>query len=296
MSPHTTTDSLWLVGSGRSGTTWFQRILVYLTKGAMCFEPLHPDHVTVPHLQPPIEHTNKRPYIRANQSAPTWAAFIDAINTGVLHSPWLDVGYEASRWVWIGHRLRHWFTFPQVRVVKSIRATLLIGWLKQHLHLPVVFLMRHPCAVLASQARHGWYMNAHQFLEDRFLVADYLEPYVEYIRNIHDEWAHRAAFWAIENFVASRLARQFDIPIVFYEHLVLYPDETLLSLFNHLGYQWDETRWARGRANLIKPSVQKTFNRWRETMPPDLMHLILEIVHTFGISFYDENDLPHIST
>lgn len=285
-------QALWLIGSGRSGTTWLQRMLVHLLDGEMCFEPLHPDDVKLPPLQPPMRHTNSRPYIRATQPAPTWAAFIHTINAGRLHSPWLDLGYETSRWRWLFHRLRRRFHLPQMRVVKSIRATLLTGWLKQHLHLPVVILIRHPCAVVASQARLGWYMNAYQFLEESQLVEDYLYPHTRFIRNIQDEWAHCAAFWAIENLVASDCARQWGIPILFYEHLVLHPEETLRTLFNRLGYTWDEARWAKIRTQLITRTAQSTIDRWRQTLDAHVVRTILDTVHTLGVSLYDESSLP----
>ncbi|GAP62904.1 hypothetical protein ARMA_1327 [Ardenticatena maritima] len=284
---------LWLIGSGRSGTTWLQRVLATLLDGEICFEPLHPEYVNLPNLHPPIKHSNSRPYLRATQHAPSWATFVQIIQTGKVHSPWLDVGYTTSRWRWKWHRLQQMIRSPfQARIIKSIRATLLLGWLKSHFDVPIIFLIRHPCAVVSSQARLGWFMNAQEFLEDSLLVEDYLQPYVNQIAHLQGAWAHRAAFWAIENLVGMQLAQQFDIPIVFYEHLVCSPQETLQSLLHQLGYTWHEHRWRHVQHRLLRPASPKHLAAWRNTLDPQTIQTILEVVHTLGVSVYDEDPLP----
>ena len=69
----------WIIGDGRSGTTWLSRLINYRRHYRDMFEPIHPELVQQADFLQPLE------YVRPGQSYPQLERLIDLIVSGDKH-------------------------------------------------------------------------------------------------------------------------------------------------------------------------------------------------------------------
>ena len=134
-----------LAGTGRSGTTWVSHILNYRNDHRYIFEPFHPQKVSI------CGGFRYRQYVRPGNDDETYLAPAEAILTGRLRSGWSDA-----------HNRKLCAT---KRLVKDIRANLLLKWIHTSFSgIPIILLLRHPCAVANSRLRLNWGTHLDEFL------------------------------------------------------------------------------------------------------------------------------------
>ena len=284
----------WLVGSGRSGTTWLAGLLATARGTVQVFEPLHPGRAPLPvRLDPPLM-AGGRPYLRPGRRAPTWEALMDDIRGGVVGNRWTRFGHHRrTRWPslwWSGVR-------ADSRLVKEIRANLLIGWLAEAGRTRSALMLRHPCATVVSQERGGWGADLTPFLCDRDLVEDWLGPHVDWLRSLGTHRERLAARWAIENVVPLRQAAGgLPIAVVHYEDVVSDPVRATERLGAHLGIEPDATVLRRviGRPVGLRSgsSGVSSVSSWREKLAGREVQKILDVCWRIGITRYEESPLP----
>ena len=101
--------------------------------------------------------------------------------------------------------------------------------------MPIVLLLRHPCAVVASRLALGWKDNLIETMEQEELVEDFLLPMEAEIRAARDDFERHLFLWCIDNYVPLKQFGPGEIHLVFYENLLANPEEELRSLFGFLG-------------------------------------------------------------
>ncbi len=110
---------------------------------------------------------------------------------------------------------------------KEIRATFLIEWLIEHLNARIVYLVRHPYAVIASLRRRKNFWNEFgfeqhwRFFQQHVLLnprnQSLLQPYSSVIDHAQTQTAREAVMWAASHKVASAVLQKHGLPIFFYE-------------------------------------------------------------------------------
>jgi len=148
------------------------------------------------------------------------------------------------------------------RIIKDVDSNLRLGWLRsQFPHFPIVYIIRHPCAVASSRQRLGKeLLSIDGYLEEDALIADYLAPYVEALSQVRTPFEQAVAYWCIENYVPLRqIDEGLELVTVFYEDLVTDPDSALQHLFGALGQSPPRAAYE----SLAKPSL----TTWRENDP-----------------------------
>lgn len=193
--PPTANDAIVLAGSGRSGTTWIADVLGQLFRGRLqpIFEPLMPRwnsvirNLTGWHAP---EHFGSSYYLRPGDSHPRWRAHLESILQGRFRNYWTD--HERVTY------------FPDRYLIKFIRANLMLGFLAKEFAPRIVYVVRDPCAVVASRIANGWPVCIRDYLEQPDLVADFLEPYTRRIAMEDSLVGRHAIAWSIENRVAQR--------------------------------------------------------------------------------------------
>lgn len=275
-------NTVFLAGSGRGGTTWIAEIINYDNAYRFIFEPFSATHV------PLCRDFKRGQYIRPDDEAPAFIEPARIVLSGAFRNAWTD---------YYNHRL-----YSHQRLVKDIRANLFLRWLHRWFPgMPLVLLMRHPCAVVSSRLHLRWSDNLEEFLGQPQLMSDFLEPFRERIEACTDAVGRHTVRWCIENWVPLQQFKHGDIHLAFYEDFCDRPHRAIEGLFAYLRRPVNEKIFAR----LDKPSSQarrKTRKRpgselrsdsWRSHVTADQLHRVLDVLGWFGMdAIYNDAPAP----
>ncbi len=212
------TATLFLAGSPRSGTTWVAEMIVAGRNIRLVFEPFHSDEV------PLAGGFGRWRYLRPSNHDAAAVASARRIIAGSIRSTWTDRFNRA--------------VFPRQRLIKEVRANLLLGWLSAHVpNMPMALVMRHPLAVAASQQAVGWRFDAETqaLLDQADLLEDHLGPLRSVFEDARTPAEQAVAMWCAENYVPLRQFGRGQIHIVCYEQLVARPEAEFDRLLSHYG-------------------------------------------------------------
>ncbi len=269
-------SSVFLAGSGRSGTTWVSGIINHRNGFRLVFEPFHPDRVGV------CKNFRRKQYLRPDDRREEYLEAARRVLTGRIRSPWTD-------------RLNRKFVVRR-RLIKDIRANLLLGWMRENFPgMPIIVLLRHPCAVAASRLALGWRANLSEMMEQDELVEDFLGPVEADIRAARDDFERHVFSWCIENYVPLRQFGPEEIYLAFYENLVARPEDEIPRLFAFLGEDYD----GRVYGSLKRPSPlsrkrgSPSVDAWRRFVTDSQLGRTVEVLGLFGLdSVYGERAMP----
>jgi hypothetical protein len=214
--------TVFLAGSGRSGTTWLADIINYDNDYRYIFEPFHR------HKVPACKSFRYRQYLRPQDRSPEYLDAATSIVTGRIRNLWTDKYNRKFR--------------SDRRLVKDVRANLFLKWLEANFPgMPIVLLLRHPCAVASSRMKVDWSGGAdlRQFLAQPALVEDHLAPLQADLAAAESDFERMIFFWCIENAIPLRQFEPGQLHVVFYEHLCLSPEREIERLFAYLGRDFD---------------------------------------------------------
>jgi hypothetical protein len=273
-------SSVFLAGSGRSGTTWLSEIINHRRGYRYVFEPFNPREVT------PFGHFRTKQYLRPDDRREEFLGPARLALTGRLRDPWTDRfnGRIVAR----------------RRLIKDIRANLLLGWMRAHFPgMPIILLLRHPCAVVASRLDLGWKDNLSETMEQKELVEDYLLPMETEIRAARDDFERHLFLWCIDNYVPLKQLGPQNVHLAFYENLLARPRAELKSLFSFLDEDLDDRLYRRlgrpsplSRRNGARPSLEG----WRTRVSARRLGRTIEILGLFGLDrLYGEGTMPEPS-
>lgn len=205
-----------VAGSPRSGTTWIAEIINARNEYRMMFEPFHPARV------PQVCHFDRLQYLPPENDDPSFLEPATRILAGRLRNRWID---QHNRTV-IAHK----------RLIKDVRINLMLGWIHRHLpQIPIVFVLRHPCAVYASRKALGWKAEFGNLLENAALVGDHLSHVTEMMEQETDSFARYVCRWCIENSVPLGQEEMIGAAhIVLYEAICMNPEHEIARLCTYL--------------------------------------------------------------
>lgn len=272
-------DSVFLAGSGRSGTTWVADIVNHRRDYRLIFEPFHPGKVAL------CEGFASKQYLRPGDRREEYLEPARRILTGEIRNPWTDRfhrGFLARR-----------------RLIKDIRANLLLGWMRANFPgMPMTLLLRHPCAVVASRLALGWSDNLSETMAQEALVEDFLTPFEDEIKGARDAFERHLFLWCVDNYVPLMQFGPGEIHISFYEQLVADPMGETERLFAFLGGEAGE----RVAHALQRPSPLTRdgtvpggarLDAWRRSLTEVQVRRAVEILGLFGLDrVYGEGTMP----
>ncbi len=311
-------QSVFIFGSGRSGTTWVQDVLAEANNFGTIFEPLHPEAV-----QGARRFSNL--YLRPGAAAPELRAFMDRVIDGTLKSIWTTlrarpdrlfpslenlgtwkaIRYTKANYVRASRRWWHNRKFAgRPKVIKFIRANLLLEWLVREYGLRSALIVRHPCAVLSSVLRRSgpeWGVAAltqllNRYLEQPNLVEDRLLHVVDGLKSLRTVSEIHAAIWCIENGRLLAAANLNGVVLAHYEELI-----TTMSSWQSLvdGLLLNVTP---SEEILLRPSQQARFgmgtrasadiqvNSWQSQLTDRQKQEVQSMLDLFGVRAYCVND------
>jgi Sulfotransferase family len=273
-------DSVFLAGSGRSGTTWLSEVVARGGGYRYVFEPFNPARVGA------FAHFRSKQYLRPDDAREEFLEPARLALTGALKDPWTD-------------RFNRAFVARR-RLIKDIRANLLLGWMRANFPgMPIVLLLRHPCAVVTSRLALGWRDNLHETMEQEDLVQDFLLPMEAEIQAARDDFERHLFLWCIDNYVPLRQFERGEIHLAFYENLLENPEDELQGLFRFLGENLDDRVYDKlGRPSPLsrKDAPVPSVDGWRKHVGVSRLERAGELLALFGLErVYGEGPMPEPS-
>jgi hypothetical protein len=283
-------NTVFIAGTGRSGTTWLEDIINCAHDHRILFEPFHSKEV------PLLSQWNYRQYLRPDERADRYLTPARKILSGRIRNKWIDqlnMKHLVSR-----------------RLIKDIRANLLLRWIHTHFpEVPIVLLLRHPCAVASSKITLGWKTHLSDLTNQPELVEDHLKPYVPVLDSARDDFDRHVLLWCVENWIPLR---QFadgkisnthsNIHVCFYEHLCLQPKREARSLMTYLRRDFNPA----SLSTFDKPSALSkqhsailnggnVLDAWRKRIEPAQVERAIELLGAFGLDrIYGAGSLPKL--
>ena len=275
--------SFMIAGTGRSGTTWLAEIVRSQVACRLMFEPFNPRKVRA------YRSYNYFQYMRPGDSDAGLREYCRAVFTGNIRNRWIDRGVTVLR--------------PQFRLIKEIRANLMLKWIRtQFPSIPLLFIVRHPCAVVSSRLRLRWATDGDiaPFLAQPRLVDDHLADKMQVIERAKTDEEKHALVWCVSNLVPLRQFGAGELTTVFYENLCANPATEIERIFRQL----EQSYRASVFGALQEPSMMATHgsavvtgdNRiasWRKELTPRQIAAVLGVVEAFGLGhLYGESAMP----
>jgi hypothetical protein len=278
--------SMIVAGTGRSGTTWLAKIISSQLSCRVMFEPFHARYV------PDFRGFEYFQYMRPEAEDGRLEAYCHQVLSGRIRHPWIDREVEV--------------VFPRYRLIKEIRMNLFLKWLAQRVpQVPVLFIIRHPCAVVQSRMQLGWATDDDlaPFLVQDALVADFLTDKMDIIRRAESPEQKHAVVWCISNLVPLRQFTGTEWHVFFYENLVLQPEAEIPRMFAAIRQDFSPSVFATlGRPSSSTTSqgvamfTSKGIADWKNSMTVRQIDEVLGVVAAFGLdSLYDDSGAPGTS-
>ena len=208
---------IWIVGDGRSGTSWLADLINYHNRYLYIFEPLHPN------VFPFLDYEQPWLYLRPDRPSP-YQSPIDDIFT---------VKTQGSH-VRANRSLIH-----DGVLIKDIHGHLLIDWVAARFpNVRKILLLRHPFAVALSKSKlrsWRWMEDPTRFLAQEPLRDTYLSPFKDIIPSGKNYFENQVIIWSIVHYIALKQAANRNIHLSYYESLCVDYKTEVQPLFDHVG-------------------------------------------------------------
>ena len=276
-------NTVFLAGTGRSGTSWVANIINYDKHYRFLYEPFHPDKV------PLCRNFRPRQYLRPDDTSSAFLEPARAILTGAVRNSWVD----AFNTRMVATR----------RLIKDIRANFLLKWMQTNFPgMPIILLLRHPCADANSRIQLGWQTDLRQLLDQPELMQDFLEPFRQDLTAASTDFEKHVLLWCAENYVPLKQFAPDEIHLAFYEDFCERPKREIDRLFRFLGRSYDRavfdelerpSELSREESPILRGG--SLIDSWREQVSEAQIARALEIVHLFGLDgVYSAESMPNL--
>ena len=275
--------TLIIAGTARSGTTWLADIVASQVSCRMMFEPFNSN------LVKDYENFNYFQYMRPGEENRALASFTEKILTGAIRDPWIDKQVE--------------HIFPEYRLIKTIRANLLLKWLKTSFpQVSVVLIIRHPCAVVSSRMKLAWWADRDiaPLLSQPKLITDYLTDKIEFIESVRTEEEKHAIIWCVNTLVPLKQFQAGSLPIIFYENLCMQPEIELPKVFSAFRIKFQKSAYKAARrpstTSLSSSAIltgSDLVTHWQTQLSDQQVKNILKVVDAFELGWlYGDSSVP----
>ena len=279
-------NTVFIGGTGRSGTTWLGDLLNFDNHYRNIFEPFQARYVP---LARPFYYGL---YLRPGDANPIYLEPATQIMAGNVRHRWCD-RYNTR-------------LFARKRLIKEVRGNLWLKWLRNYFpEIPMIFIMRHPFAVAASRLLLDWPSRSRAFFMQESLQADFPGDFWEEFQQAESLFERFVFDWAVQHYIPLRQFAPRDFHYVFYEDLCVQPEVVAPAMFAHLGRNFDDRLFRKmavpsassreGSAIRSQRSGEELINAWRRHLTSAQIDRGLEILAKFGLhQIYDEDSLPHV--
>ncbi len=227
-----------------------------------------------------------RPYIRpyVNGRHPI-EPLMKKIFSGKIKNEWI-LSQNANHIVWRN-------------LVKEIRANLFLAYIRNRFGNPIVFIIRHPCAIVFSRIQLKWGTLIDDLFSQDELMEDFLAPFESFIRDAKTDLEKHTIMWCVENLVPLKQLKKDEFLLCSYENLVVQQELEIKRIFRYL-----DLKIPAKLSNVIsKPTTVTQKNApiyqggnllesWKKNLDSRDVRKVLEITERFNIDIYSENTMP----
>lgn len=243
-------------------------------------EPLHPQFVA-----PRALRLESRTYLSPTSTADDLEDYLRAAMTGDVVRPFA-VGFSNPMEPW---KVNRWIS-------KVVHGAGLTGWLAEHLPEPqYVGLLRHPCAVVASQ-RQKKMISTDVFHGARLQFGKLWPELAPALASVTTEISRYAACWCMDTFALTTCKKPPRFRLVCYEDLVSNGDAAFASLADWIGVSVsavDASGLSLPSASTNEPHVggAAQLGKWQERLTPAEVDEVFSLLDAFGLSVYRKDSL-----
>lgn len=282
-------DTIVLASTGRGGSTWLTEIVATLPEYTVLWEPLHLGN------NPECEEYGFgwQNYIPRGADAPRRKEYLRRLLTGenLSTNVLTSLEFRPLRLLRPGGGY----------VAKFVNANMMLRWMMDTFPVSGVLMIRHPCAVVASQLQHGAWSHV---TKENITIPEKLFERYDHLPDVFSEiQTHEeilAFEWALQTYVPLSSPRPHPWSLVTYEELVSEGRTTVESLFEALGrpvpgkaYDQLRTPSATASEKLQEKEVHAQLWTWRNRLSSKQIDRILRVAHSVGVMVYDEGLLPN---
>jgi hypothetical protein len=275
-------DSILLASSPRSGSTWIANVINYRNNFRTVFEPFNSIYVPI------CNEFEYRQYLRPDNADERYLAPAQSIMAGRIRNKWVDQVNQIP--------------LAKKRLIKDVRVNLFLKWLRDNFpEMPIILLLRHPCAVALSRIKEGWPSHIEELLNQRDLVDDFLGPFEEAIRATKTDFEMQIFLWCVENYVPLKQLRPDDVHLAFYERFCIDPHNEFDSLFRYIGLDYDSRVFikmkqpVRVRQESAILTGESLTAGWQKHIREEQVKQALDILALFGLdTIYSSDPMPNM--
>ncbi|MCF6367009.1 MAG: sulfotransferase [Bacteroidales bacterium] len=282
--------------SPRGGSTWLTDILNKENKAIIVWEPLFK------YKQRDFSFINPFAYPELENVGFDWNQYIPE------NAKWKDAQLFFNKLFSqkiINIKLFRFNNFKAIKnydlyIYKFCFGNLMLPWLVNNFEINSILLVRHPCAVVASQLKRGFSFKK-EFIP-RLFEGKHKEIYIKYreqFEKITTKEEYLSAIWAITNlYPIKHKYNNKKWLTISYESLLLYPQKELTRLS-----EWIGTDIIKNYSYIFKPSFttdeksnfskEKQISKWKDYLSQEQVYLILRTIENFNVDFYTEDTEPN---
>jgi hypothetical protein len=276
-------NSILIAGTGRSGTTWLANIIASQKPCRIMFEPFHSEMVMG------FRPFHYFQYMRPAQDNNELYEYCHNLFTGNIKDKWIDRHIDHLN--------------PQHRLIKDIRANLFLKWISDNFpQVPILFIMRHPCAVILSRMKLDWATDTDiaPLLEQTSLVDDFLSDKMEVIHRSQTDEEKHAVLWCISHLVPIQQFIGSSLNAIFYENLCLHPEIEIPKIFRAINHDYDDSVFEvikQPSTTTVRSSAiltgENRVGRWKKDLSSKQIDNVLSVVEKFGLDhIYGDSTVP----
>jgi len=291
-------DSVVIAGSPRSGTTWLAEMIAETPGYIHIDEPLHLGNGLA------RRHANVsgwRHYVSPGaEGQDQLKSYLRFALQGRLQDPYSNSSVSA---------LVRRFLFGGPAVVKFVRANRLLHWMERTFDIgAMILLLRHPCAVVASQLSYEsseWRradLPSRGKLQSEFggwIPTDLFRRFRDVLSGIQTHAGYLAAVWCLDNYIPLRYEdRSLPAIVTTYERLVRHRGEECARIFGQIGLKPPGTIGRQAKdpsssaADDLYQDPHRQLSKWKRKLDDRQIETVLQVVDVFGLNFYGADVEP----
>jgi len=304
-------DSILIVGSPRSGTTWLMDILCSLPGYTSVFEPLNP----IWYPESFEVGFRSRTFLKSDKIWPERKEYLEKIFTGkIANLPIKDTPLDLLNTISINNLFN--YIFGSKLIIKSVNMNRMLPWVIKNFPLKNIFyIIRHPCATISSQLRTGLYgyRNSSPPYHDIFPNIQDIKKEISELDNLDFDLISKlkdlkkreevlAFIWGLDNYIPLSFEKPYPWKTIIYEKLVMDGKKEIKKIFDDMGVKNipkstfhylkkpSAVTLKEDKKYIKRPEYQ--ISKWKKFLSEQQIKNIMKIVSYFNIDFYSEDFEP----
>jgi len=278
-------NNILLTGSPRSGTTWLGSLIASCSGIMVAREPFAPSKKLY------RNGFSERTY---RNELDTWKTGQSVINSFLEGRSFIPTSFADNQLLCCIN--------PEQLILKCIRINRLLPWVAQNIDVQnIIYIVRHPCAVVNSQLAHKQFSPMRKVRNETIELIDQEVPYLKnYVLSLKNEEELRTVEWCMDQIIPLKSNCSKWITLS-YEEIVLNGPNYLLKKLgkikldnNAITSNFNRNSKAVGEWSVdhSRASALERISSWQNGMEKSKITSVLNVVKQFGIKGFSSSPVP----